>query len=64
LGAVAGEIAYAIVLILACGLFYARPVCLMSLRNSFPRRKAWNLASISRCSATYFVWAGMKFGPI
>jgi len=35
LGAVAGEIAYAIVLIPACRLFFARPVNFTRLRNSF-----------------------------
>jgi hypothetical protein len=35
LGAVAGEIAYAIVPFLACRLFYARPVYLSFLRNGF-----------------------------
>jgi hypothetical protein len=37
LGAVAGEIAYAIVLILAWCLFFARPVHLSFLRNGFLR---------------------------
>jgi hypothetical protein len=64
LGAVAGEIAYAIVLILACSLFHARPVYLFCLRNSFPRRKALGLASICCCSALTMSGASMKFGPI
>jgi hypothetical protein len=66
LGAVAGDIAYAIVPILACCLFYARPVYFTCLRNGFPRRKAWGLAS-NRCrSAPDLIWgqyeirAGLK----
>jgi hypothetical protein len=64
LGAVAGEIAYAIVLILACRLFFARLVYFTCLCNGFARRRAWGLASNRRLSAPDLIGAGMNFGPV
>jgi hypothetical protein len=64
LGAVAGEIAYAIVLILAGCLFFAGLFIFRACATASSGHKDLGLASSRRWSAPDFAWANVKLGLI